>query len=130
MISSGCAPTYVTSAITLVFTGFAVVTMLTTSNGYVQTTTDPALRGRVLALYMAILLGGTPVGAPIVGWMVDQFGTRVAIFVAAIMALIACGIGVMWTIVSGRLHRHETRRFRLPLDWPRPIDPADRESVV
>lgn len=121
MIASALAPTYLTYAITLVFTGFAVVTMLTTANGYVQTTTDPVLRGRVLALYMAILLGGTPVGAPIVGWMVDEFGTRVAIFVAAIMALIACGIGVTWTIVSGRLHRHETRRFRLTLDETRPI---------
>ncbi len=61
------APSYETYAATLVLTGFCVVTTLTTANGYVQTTTDPALRGRVLALYMAILLGGTPVGAPIVG---------------------------------------------------------------
>ncbi len=58
------APSYETYAATLVLTGFCVVTTLTTANGYVQTTTDPALRGRVLALYMAILLGGTPVAPP------------------------------------------------------------------
>ena len=57
---SSLMPTYWAYAATLMFTGFAVVTMLTTANGYVQTTTDPALRGRVLALYMAILMGGTP----------------------------------------------------------------------
>ena len=62
---SSVMPGYWAYAATLMFTGFAVVTMLTTANGYVQTTTDPALRGRVLALYMAILMGGTPIGAPI-----------------------------------------------------------------
>ncbi|KAA9147812.1 MFS transporter [Microbacterium lushaniae] len=121
MMASSFAPTYLTYALALVFVGFAAVTTLTTANGYVQTTTDPVLRGRVLALYMAILLGGTPVGAPIVGWMVDAFGTRVAIFVAAIMALVACAIGVTWTLASGRLRRHESRRFRLTLDETLPI---------
>ena len=70
-------PGYWAYAATLMFTGFAVVTMLTTANGYVQTTTDPALRGRVLALYMAILMGGTPIGAPIVGWVAAEYGPRV-----------------------------------------------------
>ncbi|WP_240663813.1 MFS transporter [Microbacterium enclense] len=115
------APSYGTYAATLVLTGFSVVTMLTTANGYVQTTTDPALRGRVLALYMAILLGGTPVGAPIVGWVAGEFGPRVAIALSAIVAFAACGIGVAWTLASGRVHRHETKRFRLTLDETRPI---------
>lgn len=121
MLASAFAPTYLTYAATLVFVGFASVSMLTTANGYVQTTTDPALRGRVLALYMAILLGGTPVGAPIVGWIAAEWGTRVAIFVAAVAAVVACGIGVTWMLVSGRLHRHESKRFRLTLDETRPI---------
>jgi MFS family permease len=115
------APSYETYAATLVLTGFCVVTTLTTANGYVQTTTDPALRGRVLALYMAILLGGTPVGAPIVGWVAGEFGPRVAIGLAAIVAFIACGIGVGWTLASGRVHKHETKRFRITLDETRPL---------
>ncbi len=97
------------------------MTTLTTANGYVQTTTDPALRGRVLALYMAILLGGTPVGAPIVGAVAAEFGPRVAIALAAAVALIACAIGITWTLASGRVHRHETKRFRLTIDETRPI---------
>ncbi len=118
---SAFMPTYWTYAVTLMFTGFAVVTMLTTANGYVQTTTDPALRGRVLALYMAILMGGTPIGAPIVGWVADEFGPRAAIMMGAGAALVAFAVGATWLIVSGRLHRHERRRFRLTLDETRPM---------
>ncbi|MCP2635924.1 MFS transporter [Microbacterium sp. HD4P20] len=118
---SAFMPTYWSYAATLMFTGFAVVTMLTTANGYVQTTTDPALRGRVLALYMAILMGGTPIGAPIVGWVADEWGPRSAILLGAVAAVVAFAIGATWLIVSGRLHRHEQRRFRLTIDETRPL---------
>ena len=83
---SAFMPTYWLYAVTLMVTGFAVVTTLTTANGYVQTTTDPALRGRVMALYMAILMGGTPIGAPIVGWVAGEFGPRAAILLGAAAA--------------------------------------------
>ncbi|WP_229383522.1 MFS transporter [Microbacterium allomyrinae] len=118
---SAAMPTYWTYAATLMFTGFAVVTMLTTANGYVQTTTDPALRGRVLALYMAILMGGTPIGAPIVGWVAAELGPRAAILLGAAGAFVAFAIGATWLIVSGRLHRHEEKRFRLTIDETRPL---------
>lgn len=127
---SAFMPTYWAYAVTLMFTGFAVVTMLTTANGYVQTTTDPALRGRVLALYMAILMGGTPVGAPIVGAVADAYGPRAAIMLGAGAALVAFGIGATWLIASGRLKRHEERRFRLTIDETLPISvvqPAPEE---
>ncbi|QKJ21292.1 MFS transporter [Microbacterium hominis] len=114
-------PSYWLYAVTLMLTGFSVVTMLTTANGYVQTTTDPALRGRVLALYMAILLGGTPVGAPIVGWVAAEFGPRAAILLGAAAAVVAFGIGATWLIMSGRLQRHEQKRFRLTLAETRPL---------
>lgn len=118
---SAVMPVYWLYAVTLMFTGFAVVTMLTTANGYVQTTTDPALRGRVLALYMAILMGGTPVGAPIVGWVAAEFGPRMAILLGAGAAVAAFGVGATWLLVSGRLHRRENARFRLTLDETRPL---------
>ena len=129
---SAFMPSYWTYAVTLMFTGFAVVTMLTTANGYVQTTTDPALRGRVLALYMAILMGGTPIGAPIVGWVASEYGPRMAILLGAVAALIAFAIGATWLIVSGRLHRRETTRFRLTIDETRPLTvvPADFSDEV
>lgn len=129
-LTSVFMPTYWTYAITLMFTGFAVVTTLTTANGYVQTTTDPALRGRVLALYMAVLMGGTPVGAPIVGWIAAEYGPRVAILAGAIGAFTAFAVGGIWMLTSGRLRRHETKRFRLTIDETRPltiVNPAPEE---
>jgi MFS family permease len=117
---SAFMPTYWLYAATLMVTGFAVVTTLTTANGYVQTTTDPSLRGRVLALYMAVLMGGTPFGAPIVGWVAAEFGPRVAILVGAATAFVACAIGLGWLVLSGRIHRHESRRFWLSIEETRP----------
>jgi MFS family permease len=114
--ASAAMPNYWAYAATLMVTGFAIVTMLTTANGYVQTTTDPALRGRVLALYMAILLGGTPIGAPVVGWVAAEFGPRTAILLGAGAALIAFVVGVTWMLASGRVHRVDGHRFRMTID--------------
>ena len=118
---SAFMPNYWLYAATLMFTGFSVVTMLTTANGVVQTTTAPALRGRVLALYMAVMMGGTPVGAPIVGWVADQWGPRVAILVGAVAAGIAFFGGMIWLTATGRLSRVEGRRFVLAVEGTRPL---------
>ena len=59
-----------------------------------QLSTEPVMRGRVMALRLAIGVGATPIGAPIVGWVADAFGPRWALgigaasgFTAAIVAL-------------------------------------------
>ncbi|MFT4229710.1 MAG: MFS transporter [Microbacterium sp.] len=134
-VVSALMPTYWLYAFTLVFIGFAVVSSLTTANGYVQTTTDPALRGRVIALYMAVIMGGTPIGAPIVGWVAATYGPRVAILVGAAAGLVACAVGCGWLLASHRVHRHETKRFRLTLDETVPMrviapDPAEFSDEV
>ncbi|WP_084515839.1 MFS transporter [Microbacterium luticocti] len=118
---SSLMPVYWMYGVVVIFVGFSTVSMLTTANGYVQTTTDAQLRGRVLALYMAVIMGSTPVGAPIVGWVATAFGPRTAIQLGAAAGLIACAIGATWIITSGRLHRSETHRFALSIDETRPI---------
>ncbi len=118
---SAAMPTYALYAALLVFVGYATTTMLTTANGYVQTTTDPAVRGRVLALYMAVIMGSTPIGAPIAGWVVDAFGPRAAIVLGAVAGLLACAIGLTWMLASGRVRRHPTSRFRLAVDETVPV---------
>ncbi len=69
-------------------------TFTTSTNSLVQLSIAPQMRGRVLAILLAIALGGTPVGAPIIGWMADRFGPRVALGVGAasgfVAAIIAC----------------------------------------
>ncbi|MER7797012.1 MFS transporter [Microbacterium sp. NPDC096154] len=126
-IVSSFMPVYWLYAVCLIFVGFTTVTTLTTANGYVQTTTDPSLRGRVLALYVAILMGGTPLGAPLVGWVAAEFGPRAAIQLGAVGGLAACAIGLTWVIASGRLHRRpEDEGFGLVLDETRPISVITR----
>ena len=49
---------------------------VTAANAYVQMSTAPEMRGRVMALYMAIFMGGTPIGAPLLGWIAEHFGAR------------------------------------------------------
>ena len=127
---SAAMPSYASYAVTLMFTGFMIVTLLTTANGYVQITTDAALRGRVLALYMAVIMGSTPVGAPIAGWVADAFGPRAAIMLGGTAGLVACVIGTLWVLSSGRLHRREESRFLLTLDETRPLSIIDEVDDV
>jgi len=127
---SSFMPVYGLYALCLVFVGFTTVTTLTTANGYVQTTTDPTLRGRVLALYVAILMGGTPLGAPLVGWVAAEWGPRVAIVVGGLGGFAACAIGLTWVIASGRLHRRRDSGFRLQLDETRPISVITRPQPI
>lgn len=128
-VVSSWMPTYWSYAAILIFVGFSTVSMLTTANGYVQTTTDPALRGRVLALYMAVVMGSTPIGAPIAGWITDAAGPRASILFGGIAGLVAMAVGVTWMLASGRLHRRENTRFRLTLDETRPISVMRADPV-
>jgi MFS family permease len=105
-------PSFWTFAATLVFFGLAISTMLTTANGFVQTTADPAVRGRVLALYMAILMGGTPVGAPLVGAAADALGPRSTLVISGAAGLLAFGIGLAWLFTERELRFHRDRGLR------------------
>ncbi|AMB59764.1 MFS transporter [Microterricola viridarii] len=114
---SALMPSFWTFAFSLIFIGFSAVTMLTTANGFVQTTTEPAVRGRVMALYMAVLMGGTPVGAPIVGAVANAMGPRWALGVAAVAGVVGFAIGVGWLVIARelRLQPHPQARWRLVL---------------
>jgi MFS family permease len=56
--------------------GAAALTFVNGTNSMMQLSTEPAMRGRVMALRVSIALGGTPIGAPIVGWVANHFGPR------------------------------------------------------
>jgi MFS family permease len=96
-------PGYVSFAVSLAFVGLSSLTLMTTANAYVQTSTLPAMRGRVMALYMAIFAGGTPLGAPLVGWVADAFGPRWSLGVAAFSGIIAAAVLVFWLVKYQRL---------------------------
>ncbi len=82
------APGYWFFAAALVIVGVSVLTFLNSSNALVQLTTEPSMRGRVMAIRMAITLGGTPLGAPLIGWVTDHYGPRWSLGIG-----VAAGIG-------------------------------------
>jgi len=75
-IALGLMPSYLTFALCTPLLGLSLLTMLNSANTTVQLSTDPSMRGRVMALYMMLVMGGTPIGAPIVGWVGATFGAR------------------------------------------------------
>jgi MFS family permease len=77
------APGYWWFATALVVIGVAALTLNNATNSMMQLSTEPAMRGRVMALRLAVALGGTPIGAPIVGWVANRFGPRWALGVGA-----------------------------------------------
>jgi MFS family permease len=92
-VLAAIAPTYWLFAATLVIIGAAALTFLNTSNSLMQLSTEPAMRGRVMALRLAVVLGSTPIGAPIVGWIADTAGPRWALGVGAAGGLSAAIAG-------------------------------------
>jgi MFS family permease len=105
----GCAlaalmPSYQTFGAMLVLVGISAQTFTTSTNSVVQLSTEPAMRGRVMAILLAILMGATPLGAPAVGWVADTFGPRWALGVGA-----ASGIA---SAIVGLLYRRRSRAAR------------------
>jgi MFS family permease len=89
-------PNYLAFGIALFVVGFAAQTFNTSTNSLVQTSTEPGMRGRVIAILLAIALGGTPVGAPIVGWIADTFGPRWALGAGSAAGLLAAAVAVVY----------------------------------
>jgi MFS family permease len=92
------APGYWTFAAALVVIGVAVLSFLNASNALVQLTTEPHLRGRVMAIRLAITLGGTPIGAPLVGWAADAYGPRWSLAIGVAAGIAASTVGAVYLV--------------------------------
>ncbi|MCW8094979.1 MFS transporter [Streptomyces tauricus] len=117
-IVASLAPSYWLFAALMVPIGMAGLTVNVTANTAVQMGTDPAMRGRVMALFMMVFMGGTPLGAPVVGWITDAYGPRVGFAMGGVVsALAAATVGLALARVGGlRLsvgwhHGHPQVRF-------------------
>jgi MFS family permease len=109
-------------AAVLFFVGLAALTFMTASNSMMQLTTERSMRGRVLALRIAVVMGGTPLGAPLVGWVVDRFGARWALGLGALSGLAAAGVAVVYLARHRQLRvRVEGWRLRMSIR-PQPAD--------
>ncbi len=88
-------------AVLLIPLGFSTLTAMTTANSSVQLSTEPGMRGRVMALYLAIFMGGTPLGAPFVGWVGDTLGPRWTLLAGSIAVGIAVVAALAYQLRTG-----------------------------
>lgn len=110
-------PNYWLFGLALVVIGAAAQTFTTTVISVVQLTTEPVMRGRVIAILLAIALGGAPIGAPIVGWVADKFGPRWALGVGAVSGFAAAFVGLSYLVKYRHLRvRVAASRLRFTLD--------------
>ena len=87
-IVAGLMPTYWTYVAVLPVMGLAAMTMLNTANATMQLSVTPTMRGRVMALYMAMLMGSTTVGSPFIGWIGQTFGARWTLIVGGVLTML------------------------------------------
>jgi MFS family permease len=98
---SGLMPTYALTALILVPTGFSQIFLAQAANQRVQLGVDPAMRGRVMALYILVFLGTNPIGAPLVGWLAETFGPRASIWLGASASLVVTLAALAWRLRRG-----------------------------
>jgi len=101
-VCAAFAPGYWTFAAALALIGSAYLTFVVATNALMQLSTEQAMRGRVMALRVGVALGGTPIGAPTVGWVSDHFGPRWSLGVGAAAALSAAIVAVLSVRKKGR----------------------------
>lgn len=84
----GMAPTLTTAALALLPTGFCMIYFAQAANQRVQLGVEPEYRGRVMAVYVLVFLGTTPIGASVVGWAATNFGPRSGIWLGGVASLV------------------------------------------
>ena len=103
-IVAGLMPTYWLFAAWLPVVGVAALTMLNSLQTVVQLTVDADIRGRIMALYMMIFMGGTPFGAPLVGWIGETFGARWTLIGGGAATLLAVLCATWWLMSTENIH--------------------------
>jgi len=97
----GLMPSYATFAALLVPTGAAALAFSVANNSFVQLGVDPQMRGRVMALYFMCFLGGTPLGAPLIGWISEHLGAPWGLIVGGAV-VVAAGVVAAAVLARGR----------------------------
>lgn len=101
-VTAALAPSFWVFAALLAPIGMVGLTINVTANSSVQMATDPLMRGRVMSLFMMVFMGGTPLGAPIVGWITDAFGARIGFLTGGLISMAAATlIGLILARLGG-----------------------------
>ncbi|MFZ4177232.1 MFS transporter [Streptomyces griseoincarnatus] len=110
---AGAAPTLWSFALLMIPMGLFAMVVNVTTNATMQTSTAPTFRGRVTALYMMVLLGGAPLGAPVVGLITDTYGVRTGLGAAGVVAAVTATATGLFLLRAGD--------HRLAFGWSRRV---------
>ncbi|MCW2541031.1 MAG: transporter [Frankiales bacterium] len=95
-IAASVMPSFDLTALMLVPAGLAMITFAQSCNATVQLGVEPTMRGRVMGLYLICFLGGTPLGAPIVGWLASVVGPRWGMLGGGVISLVSALVLGVW----------------------------------
>ncbi len=116
-VISGLAPSYVAFFVILVPTGLVAIWFVTSANAFVQLGVEPSLRGRVIGIFMVAFFGGTPIGAPLLGWLAEVAGARWSLIGGGLAALALTLLAAVWLRPRIRAAAHfEAAALRNPID--------------
>ena len=104
-IVAGLLPSYLAFVCFAPVIGWCTITLLNSANATMQLSSAPEFRGRVMALYMTVVMGGTPLGSPIIGWIGEHLGARYTLTIGGGLVLVGVGLAVL-------LLRHANARVR------------------
>lgn len=97
MFLLAASPSVATTLPIALLLGAAGIMYMTATTSIVQVEAEPSMHGRVLALQTVLLVGTTPIGAPILGWLADTIGARAPIIIGAFACLAAAAFGYVAT---------------------------------
>ena len=102
LTGAAVAPNLPIELIVLVPLGAAMITFQATANSLLQLNSDATYRGRVMALYVIVFLGSTPIGGPVVGWVAQEFGARAGLGLGGLATIIASA-AILWALGHWRV---------------------------
>jgi MFS family permease len=109
-ILTGFMPDIRAMLIALIPVGIAAICFTTAANSTAQLHSDPAMRGRVMGLYMLVFAGGTPIGAPFVGWLAQTIGPRASLFVGGLASVVVALVAGLLILRHGEPESPLARR--------------------
>jgi MFS family permease len=98
----------------LIAMGFVNLVCQAMANASVQLSVAPEIRGRVMGLYMLVFIGGTPIGAPIIGAVTSHFGARTGMLVCGVIPAVAAAVTA---VAVAKRNLRQKREQRPPASW-------------
>jgi MFS family permease len=112
--SAALAPDMAVFLVLLLVMGLVNLVCQAMANAFVQLAVDPEIRGRVMGLYLLVFIGGTPIGAPLIGAITSHYGARTGMLVCGVIPAVAA---VITAAAVARRARKRNAARRVPADW-------------